>query len=81
MPQSGFRNKILAILRDSIARNEKMGEQFKPTERSLVYRRKASDLAAMAKAEPDELKMLPLIEQALSWVRLAENEELIANRD
>jgi two-component system, response regulator PdtaR len=49
--------------------------------RALVYRRRASQLGHMADVQIDEAKMLHLIEQALSWIRLAENEEFLANVD
>jgi len=49
-----------------------------PTAQSLIYRQRASDLGRLAAAETDELKMLPLVHQALGWIQLAENEEMLA---
>jgi hypothetical protein len=45
---------------------------------SMAYRLKASRLGRMANAESDEAKMLPLLNQAMSWILLAENEESLA---
>jgi two-component system, response regulator PdtaR len=50
-----------------------------PGERALRYRRRASQLGRIADAQTDESRMLHLIEQALSWIRLAENEEFLAS--
>lgn len=51
------------------------GEAGSP--RSIKYRRRAARLGRLADAESDEAKMLPLIQQALSWIQLAENEEFL----
>jgi CheY-like chemotaxis protein len=48
---------------------------------SIRYRRRASYLGRLADAEDEEAKMLPLVEQALSWIQLAENEEFLAQHD
>jgi hypothetical protein len=40
--------------------------------------RNKQHMARAAEAEQDELKMRPLVHQALSWIYLAENEELLA---
>lgn len=45
---------------------------------SIRYRRRASHLGRLADAEDSEAKMLPLVQQALSWIQLAENEEFLA---
>ena len=75
---SGFRDTLVAILRTSIKiKRDRMNAPLKTTEQSLIYRRRAADLARLAEAEPHEIKMLPLIHQALSWVQLAENEEAL----
>lgn len=55
-----------------------MNASVKSTQQSLIYRRKASEFARLAEAEPDEIKMLPLLHQALSWIQMAENEEFLA---
>lgn len=44
---------------------------------SIEYRRKASRLGRMANAESDETKMVPLLNLALSWIQMAENEEFL----
>jgi CheY-like chemotaxis protein len=49
--------------------------------RSIRYRRRASYLGRLADAEDTEAKMLPLVQQALSWIQLAENEEFLARND
>jgi hypothetical protein len=75
---SGFRETLLAILRTSQTRG-RMNASVLTTQQSLVYRRKAAQLARLAEAEPDEIKMAPLIHQALSWIQMAENEEYLAS--
>ncbi len=75
-PPSGFRESLLAILQAS-RRRSRMDATFKTTRQSLVYRRKAAEFARLAEAERDEIKMLPLVHQALSWIQLAENEEFL----
>jgi hypothetical protein len=55
-----------------------MNVSVKTTDQSLVYRRKAAEFARLAEAEMDEIKLLPLIHQALSWIQMAENEEFLA---
>lgn len=45
---------------------------------AIEYRKRASRLGRMADAEDNEAKMLPLMQQALSWILLAENDELLA---
>jgi hypothetical protein len=73
----GFRNMLLEILRAS-TRRKNMNAVARFTPQSLTYRRKAAALARLAEAEQDELKMLPIVHQALSWIQLAENEELLS---
>lgn len=48
---------------------------------SIRYRRRASNLGRLADAEDSEAKMLPLMQQALSWIQLAENEEFLAQHN
>jgi CheY-like chemotaxis protein len=48
---------------------------------AIRYRRRASYLGRLADAEDTEAKMLPLVQQALSWIQLAENEEFLAQHD
>jgi CheY-like chemotaxis protein len=48
---------------------------------AIRYRRRASYLGRLADAENSEAKMLPLVQQALSWIQLAENEEFLAQND
>lgn len=45
---------------------------------SLRYRLRASQLGRIADAQTDEARMLSLVQQALSWIQLAENEEFLA---
>lgn len=47
--------------------------------KSIQYRRRAARLGQLADAEPADDKMLALMHQALSWIQLAENEELLAH--
>jgi hypothetical protein len=49
------------------------------TDQSLAYRRKASSIGKAAFAEPHQPTMLILLQEALSWIQLAENEELLDN--
>jgi two-component system, response regulator PdtaR len=51
------------------------------TTRSTKYRLRASQLGRQADAEPSEQKMLAFLHQALSWIQLAENEELLFQND
>jgi two-component system, response regulator PdtaR len=48
---------------------------------SLRYRLRASQLGRIADAQTDEARMLSLVQQALSWIQLAENEEFLAQAD
>lgn len=45
---------------------------------ALRYRLRASQLSRIADAQTDEARMLSLVQQALSWIQLAENEEFLA---
>jgi hypothetical protein len=71
------RATILTLMRTSL--RGKLSESMKTTPQSIIYRRKAAELGRMAEAEPEEEKMLPLLAQALSWIQLAENEELLGS--
>ena len=46
---------------------------------SLKYRRKASALGLRASVESDIDKMRSMLDLAVSWIQLAENEELMAS--
>jgi len=46
---------------------------------SLDYRQRASALGQRASMENDVKKMRALLDLALSWIQLAENEELLAS--
>ncbi|MDB5553812.1 MAG: hypothetical protein JWL86_3796 [Rhizobium sp.] len=46
---------------------------------SLQYRQKAASLGQMACVEKDARKVRSLLEVAVSWIQLAENEELLAS--
>lgn len=48
------------------------------TPRSLAFRRRAAEIADKAITEPDADRMAALLQQALSWIQLAENEEFLA---
>jgi two-component system, response regulator PdtaR len=47
--------------------------------KSVKYRLRASQLGRIADLQTDESKMLQLVELALGWIRLAENEETLAD--
>ena len=49
----------------------------KLTPQSRIYRRKAAAFSRLAEAESDPEKIFPLIQQALSWIQFAENEEVL----
>jgi hypothetical protein len=49
-----------------------------PGTNAFSYRTKASRLGRQAWAERDEAKMLRLLQEALAWIELAQNEELLA---
>jgi len=76
-PPPSYKTTLLAILRKSHT-VDPMNATAKITQRSALYRRKAAELARRAEAEGDELQVLPLVHQALSWISLAENEEILA---
>lgn len=46
---------------------------------SLKYRRKASALGQRASVESDVDKIRAMLDLAISWIQLAENEELMAS--
>ncbi|KAA0074438.1 hypothetical protein [Tardiphaga sp. P9-11] len=49
------------------------------TRTSLEYRRKASALSQRASMENDPRKVRALLQLAISWIQVAENEELMAS--
>jgi hypothetical protein len=49
------------------------------TRSSLDYRRKASALSQRASVEGDPRKVRALLQLAISWIQVAENEELMAS--
>jgi hypothetical protein len=49
------------------------------TRASLEYRRKASALSQRASVESDARKVGELLQLAISWIQVAENEELMAS--
>lgn len=77
--QSALRDIFREILNNALQRRTMAG--VKMTVQSRIYRRRASDLARLADAEIDPQKMMPLVHQALQWVNLAENEEILAGQD
>lgn len=56
------------------------GPDVSPSE-AITYRLRASRLGRMARAESDVAKMLVLLHEALAWIALAENAELLAACD
>jgi hypothetical protein len=48
------------------------------TAQSMTYRKRASALAKQADASSDHDRMARLLQEALSWIAVAENEEFIA---
>jgi hypothetical protein len=71
---------ILLALRKLIVRSESKPEHM-TTPTSTRFRRKASQLAKQAENEPDAERMLALMQQAITWVHLAENEETLSISD
>jgi hypothetical protein len=49
------------------------------TRASLQYRQKAASLGQQACVEKDARKVRTMLEVAVSWIQLAENEELLAS--
>ena len=49
------------------------------TPNSLRYRQKASALGQRASVEDDQEKVRAMLDLAVSWIQLAENEELMAS--
>jgi hypothetical protein len=49
------------------------------TRSSLEYRRKASLLSQRASVESDVRKVRALLQLAIAWIQVAENEELMAS--
>lgn len=47
-------------------------------ETALTFRKRASLLGRLADAEPDLNKACDLMREALTWIQLAENEEVLA---
>jgi hypothetical protein len=70
-------NKTL-VLPSSGARVD-MGARI--TNISLQYRRRAAEVGQQAMESKDDAEMMRLLHQALSWIQLAENEELILSSE
>lgn len=51
------------------------------TRTSLQYRKRAAEVGQKAMESTDDAEMLRLLHQALSWIQLAENEELMLNSE
>ncbi len=51
------------------------------TSTSLQYRKRAAEVGKKAMESADDAEMLRLLHQALSWIQLAENEELMLNSE
>lgn len=49
------------------------------TRTSLEYRRKAAALSQKASVEGDARKVSELLQLAIAWIQVAENEELMAS--
>lgn len=47
-------------------------------ESAIAFRKRASLLGKLADAEPDLKKACDLMREALTWIQLAENEEVLA---
>jgi two-component system, response regulator PdtaR len=67
-----FPPKFLSVAAERYARSEP---------RSIRYRRRASRLGQLADAEETSEGVLTLMQQALAWIQLAENEELLDRAD
>ena len=48
------------------------------TIKSASYRQRAAAIGDAAEAELDHAKLLELIQEAVHWIQLAENEEMLA---
>lgn len=48
---------------------------------SKSYRKRASALGKLAESEDNETTMFAFLQQALMWIQLAENEELLVEED
>jgi hypothetical protein len=48
---------------------------------SLQYRRRAAEVGQQAMESKDDAETMRLLHQALSWIQLAENEELILSSE
>jgi hypothetical protein len=53
----------------------------KLTEQSRRFRQRASELSAQSYQTTDLAEQLDLLSQALSWIKAAENEEILAIDD
>lgn len=62
---------------DDLGTNGDKVELQRMTSTSREFRLKAARLARMAEIEPDASQQFHLIHQALSWIQVAENEELL----
>jgi hypothetical protein len=74
---------ILAVavytLREELRR--RLTSQMPVTTKSMDYRKRAAALAALADAEADPQGRVKLVTEALNWVLLAENDEIIAEAE
>lgn len=59
----------------------KMDIQHQLTEQSIRYRQRASDLARRSDTMADPSEQLDLIQQALRWITMAENDEMLGQMD
>jgi len=48
------------------------------THQSTLFRKRASEIGVRAFKEPDVKRMWSLMQEAMSWIQLAENEEALA---
>ncbi len=51
------------------------------TKLSFEYRQRAAEVGLSAMQAVEDVEMMRLLHQALSWIQLAENEETIAEAD
>ncbi len=70
---------ILTALRLSL-RQKLNAQGMLTTAKSLQYRKRAAELAQKAD-KAAEAEQADLLQQALSWIQLAENEEMIAEAE
>jgi hypothetical protein len=60
---------------------QRLGGTMPVTKQSMGYRKRASELADLADKEASPSDRMKLVTEALNWIALAENDEIIAEAE